>query len=177
MSHLTEQDRCRIENLLNAGLSPLAIARRENRAHSTIVRELRNFGNIARKMKRTGGRRRTIAPGRRVATRRISASIRLGIVLGGAVCARSSNAAGIVPHTRRTCVRNWSSLRLSAMGVATWGIVRSASSSIRRIRRTGNIVSFCGNAVLGLTSRKPKSGNTMSCFVTAAARGKVFITS
>ena len=41
MSHLTEQDRCRIENLLNAGLSPLAIARRENRAHSTIVRELR----------------------------------------------------------------------------------------------------------------------------------------
>ncbi len=41
MSHLTEQDRCRIENLLNAGLSPLAIARKENRAHSTIVRELR----------------------------------------------------------------------------------------------------------------------------------------
>ncbi len=41
MSHLTEQDRCLIENLLNAGLSPLAIARKENRAHSTIVRELR----------------------------------------------------------------------------------------------------------------------------------------
>lgn len=41
MSHLSEQDRCRIENLLNAGLSPLAIARKENRAHSTIVREVR----------------------------------------------------------------------------------------------------------------------------------------
>ena len=41
MSHLTEQDRCRIENLLNADLSPLAIIRQENRAHSTIVRELR----------------------------------------------------------------------------------------------------------------------------------------
>ena len=41
MSHLTEQDRCRIENLLNAGLSPMPIARQEKRAHSTIVRELR----------------------------------------------------------------------------------------------------------------------------------------
>lgn len=41
MSHLTEQDRCMIENLLNAGLSPLAIARKMNRAHSTIVREIR----------------------------------------------------------------------------------------------------------------------------------------
>ena len=41
MSHLDEQARCRIENLLNAGLSPLAIARQEHRAHSTIVRELR----------------------------------------------------------------------------------------------------------------------------------------
>ena len=60
MSHLTEQDRCRIENLLNAGLSPLAIARREKRAHSTIVRE-GSFGSIARKMKLTGGRRKTFA--------------------------------------------------------------------------------------------------------------------
>lgn len=42
MSHLSEQARCRIENLLNAGVSPLAIARKENRAHSTIVREVRN---------------------------------------------------------------------------------------------------------------------------------------
>ena len=41
MSHLSEQDRCRIENLLNAGLSPLAIARKEKRAHSTIVRDVR----------------------------------------------------------------------------------------------------------------------------------------
>ena len=41
MSHLTEQDRCKIENLLNAGCSPLAIAHKLNRAHSTITRELR----------------------------------------------------------------------------------------------------------------------------------------
>ena len=41
MSHLTEQDRRRIENQLDAGQSPLAIARQEKRAHSTIVRELR----------------------------------------------------------------------------------------------------------------------------------------
>ena len=41
MSHLTEQDRCMIENLLNAGLSPLAIAHKLNRAHSTIEREIR----------------------------------------------------------------------------------------------------------------------------------------
>ena len=41
MFHLTEQDRCLIENFLNEGLSPLAIARKLNRAHSTITRELR----------------------------------------------------------------------------------------------------------------------------------------
>lgn len=41
MSHLTEQDRRRIENQLDAGKRPLAIARQEKRAHSTIVRELR----------------------------------------------------------------------------------------------------------------------------------------
>ena len=41
MSHLTEQDRRRIENQLDAGQSPLSIARQEKRAHSTIVRELR----------------------------------------------------------------------------------------------------------------------------------------
>ena len=41
MSHLTEQDRHMIANLLNAGLSPLAIAHKLKRAHSTITRELR----------------------------------------------------------------------------------------------------------------------------------------
>ena len=39
--HLTEQDRCRLENLLNRGLSPLAIACELKRAHSTITRELK----------------------------------------------------------------------------------------------------------------------------------------
>ena len=41
MSHLTEQDRHMIANLLDAGLSPLAIAHQLKRAHSTITRELR----------------------------------------------------------------------------------------------------------------------------------------
>ena len=41
MSHLTEQDRHLIANLLDAGLSPLAIAHQLKRAHSTITRELR----------------------------------------------------------------------------------------------------------------------------------------
>ena len=36
MSHLTEQDRHRIKRKLDAGQSLLAIARRENRAHSTM---------------------------------------------------------------------------------------------------------------------------------------------
>ncbi len=41
MSHLTEQDRCKLENYLNAGLQPTGIAEKLNRNHSTIVREIR----------------------------------------------------------------------------------------------------------------------------------------
>ena len=40
MSHMTEQDRCIIENLLNAGKTPRSIAKELGRSHSTVLREL-----------------------------------------------------------------------------------------------------------------------------------------
>ncbi|MBR2433925.1 MAG: helix-turn-helix domain-containing protein, partial [Lentisphaeria bacterium] len=41
MTHLNEQSRSMIQNLLDGRFTPLAIAHKLNRAHSTIVREIR----------------------------------------------------------------------------------------------------------------------------------------
>lgn len=54
MSHMTEQDRCIIENLLNAGKTPRSIAKELGRSHSTVLRELQkhrkeNEADIKRK--------------------------------------------------------------------------------------------------------------------------------
>ena len=40
MSHLTKQERCKIENFLNAGVTPQEMARNLNRSYTTINREL-----------------------------------------------------------------------------------------------------------------------------------------
>ena len=40
MSHMTVQDRCKIENMLNAGQPPREIAQTLKRSHSTILREI-----------------------------------------------------------------------------------------------------------------------------------------
>ena len=45
MSHLTEQDRCKIQNLLNAGDLPREIAFKIGKNPSTIQREIRNIEN------------------------------------------------------------------------------------------------------------------------------------
>ena len=41
MSHLTKQERCKIENFLNAGVTPQEMARNLNRSYTTINRELK----------------------------------------------------------------------------------------------------------------------------------------
>ena len=41
MSHLTKQERCKIENFLLAGVTPQEMARNLGRSHTTINRELR----------------------------------------------------------------------------------------------------------------------------------------
>lgn len=41
MAHLTKQERCKIENMLIAGVTPQEIARKLGRAHTTINRELK----------------------------------------------------------------------------------------------------------------------------------------
>lgn len=40
MSHLTKQERCKIENFLLAGVTPQEMARNLGRSHTTINREL-----------------------------------------------------------------------------------------------------------------------------------------
>ena len=41
MAHLTKQERCKIENFLNAGVTLQEMSRNLNRSHTTISRELK----------------------------------------------------------------------------------------------------------------------------------------
>ena len=107
MSHLTEQDRRRIENQLDDGQSPLAIARQEKRAHSTIVRELRKHRKEDETEKK---RRKIIVSGKRAVSKGPCAKFHREIVLAAAVNARSSNAGKLAMNMRRISVRNWIAL-------------------------------------------------------------------
>ena len=42
MAHLNKQDRCKIENMLIAGVKPKEIARNLGKSHTTITREIRH---------------------------------------------------------------------------------------------------------------------------------------
>ena len=43
MAHLTKEDRLRIENMLNAGVSATEMSRNLGKSHTTISREIRNI--------------------------------------------------------------------------------------------------------------------------------------
>jgi len=174
MSHLTEQDRCRIENLLNAGLSPLAIARREKRAHSTIVRELRKHckeNEADRRQKRS------------FCTRKKSCFRKDICQHPPGNCPGRCSLCKII-ECRQYCASYEEDVcpKLELSPFVCNGCCDLARCQKRKFFYQAHAAEeeyreLLQNAVRGSTFRKPKSGNTTSCFVTAAVTGKVFTTS
>ena len=52
MTHLTKQDRCKIENFLNAGLSLRKIGKSLHKSHTTISREIKKHRIVDETSKR-----------------------------------------------------------------------------------------------------------------------------
>ena len=46
MAHLTKEDRLRIKNMLNAGVSATEMSRKLGKSHTTISREIKKINNL-----------------------------------------------------------------------------------------------------------------------------------